>query len=256
MRSKLLALLARLRPFALMLMPSIVIGALIGAYPGYKTYEYVWKNADFCTSCHVHDYATVGWKNSVHGQLTTCHDCHHQPLHQYAYELYVLIKDRPKFPKDLHHTPYVPKDLCQACHNTHPEDTSTVTGPLSQENIKRIPKIDQMYLHKVHLSKKVRMPLPSTLHVGDESEFGRFIKNPPEANAHLPERAITCVDCHGGPPNRAHHFSAADRSCAQCHGGVHNQKMVQETGCRSCHFQQFMIPIPTGTLLKNEPASH
>lgn len=235
----------------LMLLPSIAIGALIGAYPGYKLYEYVWKDADFCTTCHVHDYATVGWKNSVHGELTTCHDCHHQPLRQYVYEFYVLLKDNPKFPKDLHHTPYVPKDLCQACHQSQPKDTSTVTGPMSNQDIKKIPKVDKMYLHRVHLQKKTRAPLPSSLDVKDEKDFGKFKATGSNPHAELPERSITCMDCHGGPPNRAHNFTAADRSCTQCHGNVHNQKMAQEVGCRSCHFQQFMIPAP-GVKLDSE----
>ncbi|HEX4925265.1 MAG TPA: NapC/NirT family cytochrome c, partial [Bdellovibrionales bacterium] len=64
-------------------LPAMVLGALAGAFPGYKAYEYVWTDARFCTSCHVHDYATVGWAQSIHGEKTTCHDCHHQPLRAY-----------------------------------------------------------------------------------------------------------------------------------------------------------------------------
>ncbi|MGE3975469.1 MAG: NapC/NirT family cytochrome c, partial [Bdellovibrionales bacterium] len=68
-----------LAPLFTFLAPSILGGIAMGVYPGYKAYEYAWKNAQFCTSCHVHDYATVGWKDSIHGDKTTCHDCHHQP---------------------------------------------------------------------------------------------------------------------------------------------------------------------------------
>ena len=229
------------RPWVYALFPAACVGALIGAYPGYKTYEYTWKNAQFCTACHVHDYATVGWKRSAHGAMTTCHDCHHQPLHEYIRELYVLVKDHPKYPKDLHHTPYVPKDLCQACHVSHPEDQSTISGPLSLLAVAALPKVDHMKLHRFHLEQKVRMPLPSSLEIEKTAEFGSFNSS---RRGTAKERLITCMDCHGGPPNRAHNFTATDRSCVQCHVKMHENKMARQVGCRSCHFQEFMTPIP------------
>jgi hypothetical protein len=234
-------------PLLIAMAPAMGIGFLVGSVPGYKTYEYTWKNAQFCTACHVHDYASVGWSHSSHGQMTTCHDCHHQPLHQYPKELWVLIKDNPKFPKDLHHTPYIPRDLCESCHLSKGGDPSSITGPLSREQIKRLPKVDQLKLHAFHLKQKVRMPLPSELHVEDTKEFGKFLntkilpEKPGQGSA--PLRPITCMDCHGGPPNRAHQFTATDRSCVQCHQPLHHNSLIRQVGCRSCHFQEFMTPI-------------
>lgn len=225
----------RLRSLLFLLLPSMAAGILLGAYPGYKTYEFVWKDAAFCTSCHVHDYANIGWKQSSHGRLTTCHDCHHQPLHDYVREAFIMVTNPPKFPRDLKHTPNVPKDLCQACHLSTAEDRSTITGPLSPEDVDQLPKVDRLHLHRVHLAKKVKAPLPSHRSHGE-----------------VPERAITCVDCHGGVSNRAHNFSATDRSCIQCHEKIHQKgQIVKQVGCRSCHFQDFMVPIAP----KQNPAS-
>lgn len=164
-------LIRSLKSWILILGPSITLGMIVGLWPGYRTYEYVWKDDRFCLSCHVHDYATVSWKNSVHGKLTTCHDCHHQPLHQYFYEAYVMVTKRPKFPKDLHHTPYVPRDLCVACHVNH-ADQSTVTGPLSPKMVEKLPKVDHLWLHQVHLSKKVKLSLPSTFSIEEQKDYG------------------------------------------------------------------------------------
>ena len=229
------------------LLPSMAIGAVVGSYPGYKVYEFTWKEAAFCTSCHVHDYASVGWKNSIHGRLTTCHDCHHQPLHAYMEELYILVTKHPKFPKDLHAIPHVPKDLCQACHVTHPEDSSTITGPLSAESVAQLPKVDRMKLHRFHLNQKVRMPLPNDLKMEGEDNFGRVEdETPAQTNSSLPKRSIQCMDCHGGPPNRAQNFSATDRACTHCHENMRNHPMGKQMGCRNCHFQEFMTPVPPG----------
>ncbi|MBK9294988.1 MAG: hypothetical protein IPM57_11215 [Oligoflexia bacterium] len=236
-------MIKKLKAFLILTLPSLSLGLVAGLYPGYKTYEYVWKNADFCLSCHVHDYATVGWQKSIHGQYTTCHDCHHQPLRAYIKEAYVMIKHRPKFPKDLHHTPYVKDNLCEACHINSPESYDTLTGPMPHSEIAKIPKIDASILHKKHMAAKTNFSLLNS-HALTEQERDSNpepLKVLPKTKAEL--RAIVCADCHGGPTNRGHNFSASDISCMRCHTSVHNSKMVKEHGCRSCHFQDFLAPI-------------
>lgn len=225
------------------LIPSLIVGFAIGSYPGYKAYEYVWKDAGFCISCHVHDYATVGWHKSIHGQTTTCHDCHHQPLHAYIHETIVMIRDRPKFPKDLHHTPYVKKDLCAACHLSHPEDTSSITGPMKDRDIAKIPKVDTSVLHRIHLAKTTDLTLLNLMEIPDAQRTTN-----PEPITALPRekgptRPIVCADCHGGPTNRGHNFSAVDLSCVRCHEQAHATKVVKEFGCRTCHFHEFLAPV-------------
>jgi len=230
-----------LRAFLMLTFPSLLIGMGIGAYPGYKTYEYTWKDANFCISCHVHDYATYSWEESSHGQATTCHDCHHQPLHQYIKEAYVYVTKRPVFPKDLHHTPNVPSDLCQSCHLSAHADRSTITGPLAKENLAHVPKVDKLYLHAFHLERKTKLTLLKSHQLSDEERMGQFVN--PKVIKQDEERAIACSDCHGGPTNRAHHFSAVDLSCVRCHGNIHRSPMGQEYGCRNCHFQEFLLPL-------------
>ena len=221
------------------MLPMIIFGAFLGALPGYKTYEYVWKDAGFCLSCHVHDYANHSWEDSSHGKMTTCHDCHHQPLHKYIEEAYIQITKQPKFPKDLHHTPNVPKELCQTCHVSTVHDKSTLTGPLAKEDLSHLPKVDQMYLHKVHLSSKTNLSLLKSHSLNEKERMGQFVE-PKIIKGE--ERMISCSDCHGGPSNRAHNFTAVDVSCVRCHDKVHNSQIGKQYGCRNCHFQEFLLP--------------
>lgn len=224
----------------------ILIGAFLGALPGYKTYEYVWKDAGFCINCHVHDYASYSWQESSHGKMTTCHDCHHQPLRSYVKEAVVQVLKSPKFPEDLHHTPYVPNDLCQTCHVSTVHDHSTLTGPLAKENLKDLPKVDKMYLHNIHLNSKTNLSLLKSHTLSEEERMAQFIE--PKV-IQGDERMITCSDCHGGPTNRAHNFTAVDVSCVRCHGNIHDSKIGKEYGCRNCHFQEFLLPVDTQTWL-------
>lgn len=234
------SLLKKVKAIGIVLAPSMIIGAIVGAWPGYRLYEYAWKDAAFCTSCHVHDYASVGWQKSVHGDKTTCHDCHHQPLRAYIREAYVMATKQPKFPKDLHHTPMVPKNLCGACHLENPQDQSTLTGPMSLKDIAKIPKIDHSRLHEAHLRAETDLVEPSSLHPMQTDYIKKGEKRP-----------IGCADCHGGPTNRGHHFGAVDFACIRCHEQPYqHSERVKEVGCRSCHFSDFLAPI--GGLLEEK----
>ncbi len=254
-------------PFFKVMGPSILIGAILGAYPGYKAYEYTWIDSGFCTSCHIHDYANTSWKKSIHGSITTCHDCHHQPLVQYFDEAAALILKKPQFPVDMKHVPYVDKHLCESCHwdfgkAGHPH----VAGPLQEHQLKDIPKVSNTRLHKLHLSKEVSMPYPKQQHLDEgfsKGDIAPKVKSANQASAEseakgshdsgsetFPKRSITCVDCHGGMANRAHNFSATDVSCVRCHKATHkvfDPTKVQTTfGCRNCHFIEFMVETETG----------
>ncbi len=234
----------RIKIWVMFLVPSMLVGMLVGAYPGYRLYRYTWYDAEFCTSCHVHDYATVGWANSVHGGITTCHDCHHQRFRDYIKEAIIMVKDHPKFPEDLHHTPYVKKELCAACHVSNVAERGTITGPFKFEDIERIPKIDLSHLHSVHMQEQTEFVLQNHQPHTENERNIEELRPTVEINKEKGEsRAITCADCHGGPQNRGHNFSSVDSSCVRCHEKSHENQVAKTFGCRSCHFQDFLIPI-------------
>ena len=234
----------RVTALLVFLAPSLISGVAIGVYPGYKLYRYVWYDSNFCTTCHVHDYATVGWKHSIHGETTTCHDCHHQRLRDYLYEAYVMATKQPKFPKDLHHTPYVSKTLCAACHVSNAVDRSTLSGPLQFEDIKKVPKVDLSKLHAVHLKAETDLTMLNSHELQpNERELSQLRPTLKLDQSKGEKRSIVCADCHGGPTNRGHNFSAVDATCVRCHETQHKMPIAQTFGCRNCHFQDFLIPL-------------
>lgn len=246
-------MLKKIFPFLIILLPSILAGMLVGAYPGYKMYEYTWKDPNFCMVCHVHDYATVGWQKSIHGQKTTCHDCHHQPLRAYLKEMYVMITKRPKFPLDLHHTPYVKEELCAACHLALDSDHSTITGPMSYLEIQKIPKVDTSYLHKIHLEKRTKLTLLNAAVIPEDQRSDTPVPFKELPRVEGVERKIVCADCHGGPMNRGHSFSAVEIACVRCHEKKHSSNIVGAYGCRQCHFSDFLAPVSSGQTYNRSP---
>jgi len=228
-------------PLLVFMIPSMITGGVVGVYPGYKFYEFVWKDARFCTSCHIHDYASVAWETSSHGKLTTCHDCHHQPLREYLREIIVFLTDKPSLPQDLTHVPYVPNNICQSCHVSNPNGTFSFSGPMAKEDIHLLPKVDQMHLHKVHLSAKTKAK-PLKEYRQPEELKEKAITSQPSIERGK-ERLVSCSDCHSGPARRAHSFSVMDMVCLPCHNDAHQKsQIIKNYGCRSCHFQEFILP--------------
>ncbi len=234
---------SKIKIFILLLAPGLVVGAVMGIYPGYKLYDYTWKSADFCMQCHVHDYVNVAWKKGIHGEFTTCHDCHHQPLRAYMKEMYIMATKPPTFPQDLHQTPHVPTTICNSCHLSKGADRSTITGPMLKKDIEKIPKVDESYQHHLHLGKMTDLKELKSYKFTEQERSAT-----PQPIEFLPtergeKRPIECADCHGGPSNRGHNFAATDQSCVRCHESAHQSKMAQKHGCRSCHFQDFLAPV-------------
>ncbi|MBW1881523.1 MAG: NapC/NirT family cytochrome c, partial [Deltaproteobacteria bacterium] len=110
----------------LLVVVSLLAGALTGVPVANSAFNYTWRGADFCDDCHVHDYANTAYARSVHVGVTTCHDCHKVPIRHYPRNLYVTFLRRPQGPEDIH-TPDVESVLCDACHSAESEEG--LTGP-------------------------------------------------------------------------------------------------------------------------------
>ena len=115
---------------------------------------------------------------------------------------------------------------------------------LNNEDVQKIPKVDLSYLHAAHLKKETDLALQnhSDLKPNERDPKNLYPTLTPDLTKGE-KRSITCADCHGGPQNRGHNFSAVDSTCVRCHEKSHDTKVAKTFGCRSCHFQDFMIPI-------------
>jgi hypothetical protein len=227
---------------------SFIIAMIPGSFLGYKAYWFAWTDPRFCFTCHIHDYAIINWKKSAHGDVTTCHDCHHLGLLHYTYIGARTFIYSPKYPEDLKEPPDIPDNLCMQCH---------VRGTIKRENwtltyqfdkLKKIPTIDITAGHRWHLAAKTDKPGPEVLTDNSAKEHVE--------KGFLPEHIIKCMRCHGADPNRPHHYRATDTNCRGCHAESHLSEQLKFAGtdCLVCHINAFVLDYrnPASRALKPE----
>lgn len=226
----------------LVVLAALGAGALAGVPVQKAGYNYLWRDSRFCDDCHVHDYANEAWAKSVHGGVTTCHDCHRVPIRHYPRNLVVTLFDTPQTEADIPR-PAVSTQICSQCHLRSGME-EPLTGPLPEEVRAQLVKVDDSPLHKVHLEATSR--LPSAYQRGKKDLSGQTALSPADDSHEGAAGAILCADCHGAGPNRAHSFEATRDNCVLCHrepaghaGGA------ARLDCRDCHLSGFLAPATT-----------
>ena len=259
---------------------ALIAGNVAGMPVGKEVFRYTWMDARFCDDCHTHDYANQAWARSVHGKLTTCHDCHRVPIRHYPLNLWVTVTNKPQTQDDIHR-PDVATVICEQCHSESGA-SDVLTGPLPTELREQVVKIDHSPLHKLHLESDTREPgnyrgggnnddaKEDAVHglAGGEGHEAAAVEHGGEHEAAATERAapaaehgeepggdhggghgggahfsgpIGCMDCHGSANNRAHQFQANRENCLECHP---DQKLagkrLETLSCRECHFAGFL----------------
>ena len=225
-----------------------LVAMIPGGFLGHMAYQFAWTDPRFCFTCHIHDYAVMSWKRSVHGDVTTCHDCHHMGLLLYPYMGIRTFINPPKYPDELAHIPYVPNDLCIQCHIRGAIKRENWTMPFQYDKLKRIPTIDITAGHRWHLGSKTDKPVPEVL--TDTSAKESVEKG------FMPKGMINCMHCHGSAPNRPHNYRATDTNCRGCHAESHLSEQLRFAGtdCLVCHINAFVLDYrnPASKALKPE----
>ena len=212
-----------------------VLAAVPGGYLGYRAYHFAWTDARFCFACHIHDYAVNEWKRSAHGDVTTCHDCHHMPLLHYTYVGARALFNRPSYPDDLENPPSIPDELCMQCHVRGAIQRSSWTLPFQYDSLKRIPAIDVTAGHRWHTASKTIEPVARIL-LDDSAK--EAVKRGFE-----PRHELNCWRCHGSEGNRYHQYRATNVNCRSCHADSHLKDQLKFTGtdCLLCHINAFVL---------------
>lgn len=251
-RRLLRALVARiLRAFRLdrsALVPSLAvlaIASIAGSVVGYRGYLWAWVDPEFCYLCHIHDYAVMDWRRSIHGEVVTCHDCHRVPLLHYTETLLHTFVDRPSYPEDLEELPHISSETCESCHLTDVASFRELSSPMPRWLFDGTVKIDQSPAHVAHMQASTRDP--------GEARGGEG--GAPERDHRLPQHGgtahdvgfstgdIECIDCHGTEANRFHNFLARAANCLQCHEDLTVRgEHLADFDCKHCHFQDFLSP--------------
>lgn len=207
-------LTTRSRGTKLLMGSTVAVFLLLAAGVGYKAYDYMENDNNFCRGCHVFipagepfvrpDTGTYLIVNQLEGKHDTlrCHDCHEPDMVAQAKELVLWMVDRPdKVPPHEK----VPPTVCKGCHEQGEaketwQEIVTTAG------------------HRVHF----------------ESDS-------------LKDAPIECLTCHA---RSAHRFVPVDSTCAQkgCHltddVTIRLGKMADQSGmhCAVCH--EFTAAVP------------
>lgn len=216
---------------------ALVVGFSVGAPVGDAGFDYTWRNANFCGDCHVHQYANEAFFRSVHGGVTTCHDCHKVPLSHYPVELWIMLTDRPEEMEDFGPV-HVPSVLCGGCHLR--DSTEHLTGPMTDAFKRQVVKVDDSPLHRVHLQAETREPSPY-LGAGFHAPKPPDGKKVPYALKHEGQ-VISCLDCHGsGGDHETHRFTASRDNCVRCHAAIDVAGgRLAGLRCQECHLTGFV----------------
>jgi len=212
-----------------------LLGAIPGGVLGFKAYRFSWVDPRFCFFCHIHDYANIAWKKSGHGEVTTCHDCHHIPLLHYTYIGAKTFINRPTYPEDLEQPPDIPNDLCIQCHVRGAIKRENWTNPLQYDRLKKIPAVDVTAGHRWHMGALTDKP---TVEVLKNQSAKATVER-----GFNPKGIINCRYCHGSKANRPHNYRATDANCRSCHADSHlsDQLRFAGTDCLLCHINAFVL---------------
>jgi nitrate/TMAO reductase-like tetraheme cytochrome c subunit len=252
-------------PKAVLVVIAVALLAGLGAaaFFGYRTYEYVQHDNDFCLSCHLMVEPYERFAQSEHRDLG-CKACHQPTLMvRSKMALTQIIKN----PEKLETHAEVPNERCETCHvkgdpkkweqvansaghRVHFEsDSSSLKGLKCVEchstSLHEFAPSDktcsQSGCHentKIQLGKMAKL----TLHCAVCHEFNRPVAQKVSADSlpgSLQPKAKQCMSCHEMRARIAEQFNGEDphdAECGACHN-PHEQKTPREAGgtCTTCH---------------------
>ena len=219
------------------------LSSVAGGLVGHQGYLWAWIDPEFCYVCHIHDYAVEDWRRSIHGDVVTCHDCHHVPLMHYTKTFVHTFWERPSFPEDLHDLPRIESETCESCHLAEAADLHELSSPMPEWVFEGIVRVEQSPAHVWHMQASSRDPGEARGGVGGAPARVRRL---PQYGATAAEvgfgaGVIECIDCHGSEANRFHNFLARAENCLGCHEGLTLRgEHLAAFDCKHCHFQDFL----------------
>lgn len=182
---------------------AVVLGAVIlalVAVAGYKTYDYMEHNPQFCRSCHIMEGPYQKWTESPH-HMVNCHECHQQSKLDSLHQLWMYVTQRPK---EVVHHPELDHKICAKCHLSNDDKWKLIGNTAG---------------HKVHFEKAGIECLDC--HMQGIHEFVRPVDS--------------CVGCHEDKVQENKKMSFVH--CLQCHNFLAAGEDLSPTtaACKMCH---------------------
>ncbi|MEZ4474395.1 MAG: NapC/NirT family cytochrome c [bacterium] len=218
---------ARLRAFVKRHKKGLLItGAVLlvtGSFAGWKTWDYIQNDPNFCTSCHLMDDAFDRWKHSPHAQVN-CHTCHPGDIASNLHQLWVQLT---KQPKEVKKHAEVPAKICGQCH-------------LADDD--RWPQVAATSGHRVHWVEKkiecVECHAPA-VHTFIPTDQMCARCHPTQVVGLTAMEQVHCAKCHDFLADSSRPLVAGEDRCMECHagsvGGPTAPVWHDQVGCIGCH---------------------
>lgn len=211
----------------------LVLGmAVIGAVPGYFTYDYVENDPRFCTTCHLMGDAWGRWETSEHRKIT-CHACHISDTMGNLKRLYFSVID-PREAVTEHAE--VDRSVCLTCHQAGGERWQRVLTTAG---------------HVVHVTKNDMQCMDC------HSESVHRFAPPADICAKCHEKLelherkmdqLECLDCHNylsDDPSAT--LKPNQHDCHRCHGEGPREDLADSPFLRD-QLAATARPVPTSVV--------
>jgi nitrate/TMAO reductase-like tetraheme cytochrome c subunit len=218
------------RPWALVVVGAIVVGLFgAGGFYGYKTYDYIEHDNDFCMSCHLMEEPIELFGESAHRGLG-CKACHQPSMIERSSMALTQIVESPE---ELTVHAEVPDERCVTCHvEGDPEKWRSIASSAG---------------HRVHLeSADSALADVSCVacHSSSLHEFSPADKTCAQSGCHednsinlgaMSDLTIHCAACHGFNTPIPEAMDAGIASVALSPTGAE---------CLSCHAMREKVQMP------------
>lgn len=225
---------------------AILVVLLVGVgFAGFRAYNYIEHDANFCASCHLMATAWETWKKGPHNKFN-CHVCHQQNIQDRVRIVWSWatsnIKNVPPHTK-------LNRRVCEECHLN---DTT------------KWPQISKTAGHDIHVGRNklecLSCHLPSLHAVKPTTQ--ECVNCHSTASANIGGmKAFHCTTCHKfTAKNNGQGLKPEKQTCLGCHSGIsfkgetfpehgpmqyecsachkpHSRPLLQFSDCLSCHPQ-------------------
>lgn len=210
-------------------------------FAGYRTYNYIEYDPNFCASCHLMQTAWNTWKQGPHNKIN-CHVCHQQNIQDRVRIVWHwAVSDLKSVPP---HT-QLNRRVCENCHLNDQTNWRQISKTAGHElHVKRANlECLSCHLPSLHAVKPttkecVACHSKATANIGGMKAFHCTTCHAFTAKAAaLKPESQTCAACHAGMSLKGETFPAQgpmQYACSACHK-PHTRPLLSFSDCLECH---------------------
>ena len=231
--------------FRILLISVVILVILGAAFAGFRTYDYIENDPNFCASCHLMATAWTTWKQGPHNKIN-CHVCHQQNLQDRArMAWHWAVSDI----KNVSPHTRLNRRVCEDCHLNDQSKWPQISKTTGHElHVKRANlECLSCHLPSLHAVKPttkecVTCHSKATANIGGMKAFHcttchQFAAK--DVGHGLKPEKETCVACHSGMSLKSETFpdhGPMQFDCSACHK-PHTRPLLSFSDCLACHPQ-------------------